>query len=85
MKSCVAMLIQGVCPRVREALGLHVSDPVLSGLFCVLLKCLTCIKKIAVPTVISPRICFNGNGSNVPSCSETDRQTNETMVPISHG
>lgn len=80
------MLIQGVCPRVREALGLQVSGPVLSGLFCVLLKCLMCIKKkIAVPTVISPRICFNGNGSNVPSCSETDRQTNETMVPISHG
>lgn len=71
---CVAMLIQGVCPTVREALGLHVSGPVLSGLFCVLLKCLMCIKKVAVPTVISPRICFNGNGSNVPSCSETDKQ-----------
>lgn len=89
VKSRVALLIQGVCSTVREALGLHVSGPVLSGLFCVPLKCLMCIffflKKVAVLTVVSPRICFNGKGSNVPSCSETDRQTNETMVLISHG
>lgn len=39
-------------------------------------------KKVAVPTVVSPRICFNGNGSNVPSCSKTDRQT---VVLISYG
>lgn len=70
--------------------GCKLRGPVLSSLLCVLLKHLMWIKKkkekkLAVPTVVSPRICFNGSGPNVPSCSKTDRQINKTVALVSYG
>lgn len=38
------------------------------------------LKKVAAPTVLSPKTCFNGNGSNVPSCNKTDRQTDRNPM-----